>query len=57
MSVKSGQTPGPDGGKNSQQWTLHIRDVKQSDQGGYMCQINTDPMLSQIGYLEVTSKM
>lgn len=34
-------------------WHLHIRDVRQSDRGNYMCQINTDPMKSQIGYLEV----
>ncbi|XP_066588541.1 lachesin-like [Prorops nasuta] len=34
-------------------WYLHIRDVKESDRGDYMCQINTDPMKSQIGYLEV----
>ncbi|KAJ9579997.1 hypothetical protein L9F63_004380, partial [Diploptera punctata] len=34
-------------------WYLHIRDVKESDRGWYMCQINTDPMKSQIGYLEV----
>lgn len=34
-------------------WHLHIRDVRQNDRGNYMCQINTDPMKSQIGYLEV----
>ncbi|XP_001606663.2 neurotrimin isoform X1 [Nasonia vitripennis] len=34
-------------------WYLHIRDVRESDAGDYMCQINTDPMKSQIGYLEV----
>ncbi|EZA47297.1 Lachesin [Ooceraea biroi] len=34
-------------------WSLHIRDVRESDRGNYMCQINTDPMKSQIGYLEV----
>ncbi|CAL7951303.1 unnamed protein product [Xylocopa violacea] len=34
-------------------WFLHIREVKESDRGWYMCQINTDPMKSQIGYLEV----
>ena len=25
-------------------WVLRIRDVKESDKGWYMCQINTDPM-------------
>ncbi|KAH0945811.1 hypothetical protein HN011_007147, partial [Eciton burchellii] len=34
-------------------WLLHIRDVREGDRGNYMCQINTDPMKSQIGYLEV----
>ncbi|XP_071051638.1 lachesin-like [Onthophagus taurus] len=34
-------------------WYLHIRDVRESDRGWYMCQINTDPMKSQIGYLDV----
>ncbi|KAK8750890.1 hypothetical protein OTU49_015044 [Cherax quadricarinatus] len=35
-------------------WMLHIRGVQEEDRGPYMCQINTDPMRSQIGYLEVT---
>ncbi|XP_017758962.1 PREDICTED: neurotrimin-like [Eufriesea mexicana] len=34
-------------------WHLNIRNVEESDRGAYMCQINTDPMKSQIGYLEV----
>ncbi|XP_057326586.1 opioid-binding protein/cell adhesion molecule homolog isoform X3 [Microplitis mediator] len=34
-------------------WYLHIRDVRESDQGDYMCQINTDPMISQVGQLKV----
>ncbi|XP_034950569.1 neurotrimin-like isoform X2 [Chelonus insularis] len=34
-------------------WYLHIRDVRESDQGDYMCQINTDPMISQVGHLKV----
>ncbi|CAH1125412.1 unnamed protein product [Ceutorhynchus assimilis] len=34
-------------------WYLHIRDVRRSDEGWYMCQINTDPMKSQVGYLNV----
>lgn len=35
-------------------WHLHIRDVRESDRGWYMCQINTDPMKSQVGFLQVT---
>lgn len=34
-------------------WQLRIRDVRRSDKGWYMCQINTDPMKSQLGYLDV----
>ncbi|XP_053988269.1 limbic system-associated membrane protein-like isoform X3 [Hylaeus volcanicus] len=34
-------------------WFLHIREVRESDRGWYMCQINTDPMKCQTGYLEV----
>ncbi|XP_017856768.1 PREDICTED: limbic system-associated membrane protein [Drosophila arizonae] len=34
-------------------WTMRIRDIKESDRGWYMCQINTDPMKSQMGYLDV----
>ncbi|XP_059470073.1 lachesin-like [Neocloeon triangulifer] len=35
-------------------WKLHIQGVQRGDSGEYMCQINTDPMKTQIGYLEVT---
>ncbi|XP_046477409.1 limbic system-associated membrane protein isoform X1 [Neodiprion pinetum] len=34
-------------------WYLHIREVRETDRGWYMCQINTDPMKSQRGYLDV----
>ncbi|XP_055843030.1 lachesin [Episyrphus balteatus] len=34
-------------------WNLHIKAVSEEDRGGYMCQLNTDPMKSQIGYLDV----
>jgi hypothetical protein len=37
-------------------WYLQIRDVRESDRGWYMCQINTDPMKSQVGYLEVVGE-
>ncbi|GLH12152.1 Uncharacterized protein GBIM_16900 [Gryllus bimaculatus] len=37
-------------------WFLHIRDVRETDRGWYMCQINTDPMKSQVGYLEVVGE-
>ncbi|XP_014356282.2 lachesin [Papilio machaon] len=34
-------------------WNLHIKNVQEEDRGRYMCQINTDPMKSQMGYLDV----
>ncbi|XP_047527216.1 protein amalgam-like isoform X2 [Vanessa atalanta] len=34
-------------------WNLHIKNVREEDRGQYMCQINTDPMKSQMGYLDV----
>jgi len=35
------------------EWRLDISQVKRRDAGWYMCQVNTDPMKSQLGYLEV----
>ena len=32
---------------------VHTREVQRNDSGHYMCQINTEPMVSQIGVLEV----
>ena len=32
---------------------LTIHDIREEDRGNYMCQVNTVPMRSQIGYLEV----
>lgn len=37
-------------------WYLHIKEIRESDRGWYMCQINTDPMKSQVGYLDVVGK-
>ncbi|XP_035206950.1 protein CEPU-1-like, partial [Stegodyphus dumicola] len=34
-------------------WNLHIHDVQESDRGGYMCQVNTSPMKSLVGFLDV----
>lgn len=34
-------------------WTLHVRQVTQEDRGQYMCQVNSAPMISQQGYLQV----
>lgn len=29
-------------------WNLHIKSITEEDRGGYMCQLNTDPMKSQV---------
>lgn len=34
-------------------WQLKVKDLRESDRGWYMCQINTDPMKSQTGFLDV----
>ncbi|XP_011341011.1 neurotrimin isoform X2 [Ooceraea biroi] len=34
-------------------WYLHIKDVQEVDRGWYMCQVNTDPMKSRQGYIQV----
>ncbi|XP_077285265.1 lachesin-like [Arctopsyche grandis] len=34
-------------------WYLHIKSVQETDRGWYMCQVNTDPMRSRQGYLQV----
>ncbi|XP_066584684.1 lachesin-like isoform X2 [Prorops nasuta] len=38
---------------NQKTWLLHISSVQQDDRGYYMCQVNTVPMISQVGYLQV----
>ena len=41
---------------NHRTWQLHIRQVKESDRGCYMCQINTSVMKKQIGCVDVHGK-
>ncbi|XP_043676394.1 lachesin isoform X1 [Vespula pensylvanica] len=38
---------------NQKTWLLHINGVQQDDRGYYMCQVNTNPMMSQVGFLQV----
>ncbi|KZC12837.1 Lachesin [Dufourea novaeangliae] len=38
---------------NQKTWLLHINGVHQDDRGYYMCQVNTVPMMSQVGFLQV----
>lgn len=37
----------------SRTWNLHIRQIRESDRGCYMCQINTAQMKKQLGCIEV----
>lgn len=41
---------------NLHTWQLRIRQLKESDRGCYMCQINTSTMKKQIGCLDVHGK-
>ena len=38
-------------------WNLHIRDVERSDEGQYMCQINTARAKTRLGNLHVVGKL
>lgn len=38
-------------------WNLHIKNVQEEDRGQYMCQINTDPMKSQVGFTRHTCRI
>lgn len=37
-------------------WQLHIRQIRESDKGCYMCQINTNIMKKQLGCIDVHGK-
>ena len=41
---------------NQKTWLLHVSGVHQEDRGYYMCQVNTNPMISQVGYLQVVGE-
>ncbi|GAB6018924.1 hypothetical protein CHUAL_000574 [Chamberlinius hualienensis] len=34
-------------------WDLHIKNIQETDRGDYMCQVNTIPMIYQLGNIEV----
>lgn len=42
---------------NANTWLLHVSQAQQDDRGYYMCQVNTNPMISQVGYLQVVGKI
>lgn len=37
-------------------WLLHVTRVQPEDRGYYMCQVNTNPIISQVGYLQVNGE-
>lgn len=37
-------------------WLLHVKGAQPEDRGYYMCQVNTNPMISQVGYLQVVGE-
>lgn len=41
---------------NANTWMLHVNQAQQEDRGLYMCQVNTNPMISQVGYLQVVGE-
>lgn len=41
---------------NQKTWLLHINNVQQDDRGYYMCQLNTHPMINQVGFLQVVGE-
>ena len=41
---------------NWRKWMLHIAKAQLEDSGPYMCQLNTDPMKSRMGVLNVIVK-
>ena len=41
---------------NRYAYSLHLRDIQESDAGKYICQLNTDPAISIRGSLNVVGK-
>lgn len=42
---------------SQQTWSLHVKNAEAEDRGYYMCQVNTNPMISQVGYLQVVGML
>lgn len=38
---------------NGDDWILKIKSVHEGDVGGYMCQVNTEPMMSITAHLSL----
>ncbi|XP_051162113.1 lachesin-like isoform X2 [Leptopilina boulardi] len=43
----------PSKGEEETTWRLNIHTLKEADRGCYMCQLNTNPMLNQLGCVDV----
>ncbi|KAF9814880.1 hypothetical protein SFRURICE_016725 [Spodoptera frugiperda] len=43
--------------RRDQSWSLTLRDVRPTDGGYYMCQINTEPMITQTHHLHVSDPL
>ena len=37
-------------------WTLHLRGAQTEDAGRYVCQVNSNPQITQFGIVEVVGK-
>ncbi|XP_053212062.1 lachesin-like isoform X2 [Panonychus citri] len=38
---------------NNRLWSLHIKNVTESDRGTYMCEINSEPMINRKAFLDI----
>ena len=43
--------------KHQKTWYLHINEVRETDSGKYMCQINTASAMTIAGYLTVVGEL
>ncbi|XP_076620571.1 lachesin isoform X2 [Colletes latitarsis] len=55
VTVENAKTKNQSQSKDEEEATsrLHIRQLREADRGCYMCQLNTNPMLSQLGCVDV----
>ena len=41
---------------NHRAWFLHLRGAQPEDAGRYVCQVNSNPIISQIGIVDVVGE-
>ena len=39
------------------EWILKIKNVQESDVGGYICQLNSNPVITKTAYLNLKSEL